>query len=97
MRIRSVVALIFTVAVMACQTVAGPGSGARPAAPAYASAVSASETEPAIVNGSVTYARAASPAADAGSKRKTILIVAIAAAVVIAGVILLGGSDGSSY
>lgn len=97
--VRSVVALMATLAVIACQSLAGGATAAIPAAQAYSSAV-APATQPLVSSDPAAQARAKSIATldEPGSRRKTILIVAILAAIVVAGVLLIGGaSDGSSY
>jgi hypothetical protein len=92
-RIRSIAAVISTLAVMACQTAV---SMSAPVQPVPVSSVSASPgvavaaATPAIVKARAT---AAAPAAD-GSNRRTLIIVGILALVVIGAALIFSGGDG---
>lgn len=96
--VRSAVALISALAVMACQT-AATVAGAGRLVPVTAATVS-----PSAVAGSAlaqpaataTQSRAASVDSWGSGKRKTILIVAVVAAVIVAAVLISGSGDGSS-
>lgn len=95
MRTRSVVAIVSTAMLMACQTSA-PSSVMNRQAPAPVLSAQGYQTAPASQNvPAFTGSKAADPVAAEGSRKKTWIIVALVAAVAVVAVVLAsGGSDG---
>ncbi len=98
---RSVVVLMSTGFVMACQTIAGAGAAARPVSSNYSSsAARAAGAQSVATTPASDYAREKDVAAAemSGSQNKTILIVAIVAAILVAAIVIgSNGHNGSGY
>ena len=96
--LRFVVAVMSTVAVMACQTVAG-STAARPSSPVFSSTEPvAPASQASVINTSSDHARQKNvAAAESSETHRRIIIVAIIAAIVVAAVIIAGHGSGSSY
>ena len=101
--LRSVVAVMSTAFVMACQTFAGAGAATRPVSSVYSgnspSTAGAPSAQPAAATIGTDYARQKNVAAAemSGSKRTTIIVVAIIAAIVVAAIVIGSGHSGSGY
>lgn len=98
--LRSVVLVLSTASLIACQTLAAPGAGLAPSPSANSTAVSrSSAVATSVSTNAPSYAaqNKAMAAEMGGSHRKTIMIVAVVAAIVVAAIIIAGGGSGSSY
>jgi hypothetical protein len=91
---RSVVAIVSTALLMACQTATSVGMNRQ--APAAATSVNPSQlTSPASSAVSYSERHAPAPVAESTGKRRTWIIVGLVVAIAIVAVILVsGGSDG---
>jgi len=99
-KMKSVVALVSTVAVMACQTAAGATAGVgRSPTPVVASAATATPMGVAQASTVRSDVREAAVASDGSSRKKTLIIVAVIAAIAVVALIVggSGGYGGSSY
>jgi hypothetical protein len=99
-KMKSVVALVSTVAVMACQTAAGATAGVSTSpAPVVASAATANPLSASQASTVRSDSREAAVAAASSSRKKTLIIVVVIAAIVAAALIIggSGGYGGSSY
>jgi hypothetical protein len=101
--LRSVVAVMSTAFVMACQTFAGAGAATRPVTSVYSSnspsTAGAPSAQPAAATIGTDYARQKNVAAASmsQSQKKTLLVVAIIAVVAIAAILIAGGSGTYAY
>jgi len=92
--LRSVVAIVSTALLMACQSAVATGAGNQ--APVPVSGAHSSQS-PSAASSTVSHSvtRSTAPAAESGSSRKTWIIIGLIAAIAIVAVVLVsGGSDG---
>jgi hypothetical protein len=95
-KMKSIVALVSTVAVMACQTAAGATAGLSTSpAPVVASAATANPTSASQASTVRSDARDAAVVSESSGRKKTLIIVAVIAAIVVVALIV-AGSGGSS-
>jgi hypothetical protein len=89
---RSVVAVVSTALLMACQTIASSGTSQTPTP---VSVAHSSQTAPRMATAAVlTESKAAAPVAAEGGSKKTWLIIGLVAAIAVVVVILASGGSG---
>jgi hypothetical protein len=90
--LRSVVAVVSTALLMACQTVASSGINQSPAPVSSGQGYESVASAPTAI--AVSTSRTTAPVAAEGSRKKTWIIVALVAAVAVVVVILASGGSG---